>query len=465
MFQKASNNHYVSAASMLASANSSILIVDNTDRQRLINQALNPSYYPINPNSDSDILHKSYMQQEQYIAQDVANRNDVQEHGEPADTPPSPPLSPPPSPRARQGRPSQPPPPSTPQRRGQEHHTIQAHRSDPSAARDQQSMMQNAARPTYVNGRRVRTQQEQSEHDRDLTQGLEAYQREAQRNHEHDLRNPHEVRHRALTGLSRTAYEARQARLESMHGITNGNIASTSGTSAQSLLDAATEAGRSVETQHQLFQRHDSLRRDLVSRSDAHMREQVNDSVAAEGSLRSNRLAMNRDMNIGASHIQSVNHNVAGIAHPARPATDMGAGPSYIRRSPRGYHEVIPYTTPHDASTAMRSGNVYPPPAGISSTLARVLAPSSPLPSVVRATNRSTPHEYRAGRDEDGKNILPDHPSREDLSLPVKRLVRRKVSPDTLQSLSSEQVINPSTALVIYGENIIDSSSARSNNQ
>lgn len=462
MYKKVSNNRYVSAATMLASANSSILVVDNSARQRLINQALNPSYYPINPNSDSDILHKSYMQQEQYIAEDVAHRNDIQEHGGPVDTPPSSPSpspprqrrpsQPPPPPSTPQSRRSGPPPPSTPQGRGQGHHQIQSSRSDPSAPRDQQRMMQNAARPTYVNGRRVRTQQEQLEHDRDLTDGLEAYRREEQRNHDHDLRNPLEVRMRALTGLSRAAYAARQSRMEADHGLASGSAANTSGVNPHTLLVAAVDAGRVVDTHNQLLQRYNRSRQDLVARHDVHMQDAADHQNEPEGSLHSNRLAMQREMNLGAAHIHSVNQAVAGSAHPARPATDMGAGPSNVRRNTHAYSALVPYNAAPDASTALLNLTVYPPPAGISSSLARVLAPSAI--AIVRAPNRSTPHEYRAVRDTDGKTLEPDHPSRADLLLPDQRLVRRRVAPSASQlPVTTLQTINRNVALVLYGEN------------
>lgn len=66
---------------MLAAANATVRVVDNTVRQKIINQALNPSYYPINPNTDSDILHQSYMNEERGIAYDVAQRGRFQETG------------------------------------------------------------------------------------------------------------------------------------------------------------------------------------------------------------------------------------------------------------------------------------------------------------------------------------------------------------------------------------------------
>lgn len=65
---------------MLVAANSSIDVVDNTERQRMINQALNPSYYPISPNTDSDILHHTFMSKERDVANDVIVRNFRQEN-------------------------------------------------------------------------------------------------------------------------------------------------------------------------------------------------------------------------------------------------------------------------------------------------------------------------------------------------------------------------------------------------
>lgn len=70
-------------------------VIDNTTRQQIINQALNPSYYPINLNTDSDILHQSYPIQMRGIAFDVAERNQYQSTGiEPQDhAPPGSPRS------------------------------------------------------------------------------------------------------------------------------------------------------------------------------------------------------------------------------------------------------------------------------------------------------------------------------------------------------------------------------------
>lgn len=83
MKTRVAGNNYVSAANALAAANLALKVVDTSARQKMINQALNPSYYPINPNSDPDILHKSYMHYDQEIANDVALRNYHHEHGKP----------------------------------------------------------------------------------------------------------------------------------------------------------------------------------------------------------------------------------------------------------------------------------------------------------------------------------------------------------------------------------------------
>lgn len=126
MFKRAAGNHYASAMCMLSGANAAIAVVDNTIRQQIINQALNPSYYPINPNTDSDILHHSYMNQERDIASNVAQRTLYQETGRGSDDPnhdvhPPPPNNnnnnnaPPPPPSAPPTRPNmQPTPPSAP---------------------------------------------------------------------------------------------------------------------------------------------------------------------------------------------------------------------------------------------------------------------------------------------------------------------------------------------------------------
>lgn len=455
MYRRVSTNKYASAATMLAAANSSILIVDNTDRQRLINQALNPSYYPINPNSDSDILHKSYIQQEQYVAQDVADRNDRQEHGGGPDSPPpSPPNRPgnsrqAPPPSTPSSRRSQPPPPSTPQGREQDHHQIRAQRSDPSAPRDQQSMMQSAARPaTYVNGRRVRSPEERQEIDRGLEENLDHFRRESQRNHEHDLQNPLDARLRALSGLSRTAYETRRSRFESDHLLAHGRIANTSGVNAISLLASATEAGRAVEAQHQSFDRHDLTRQDLLSRTDVQMRERADHLGDMAGSLLSNRHAMDRDLNLGASQIHANNNHIAGITHRPRPSTDMGAGPSNVRGSTREYHAVVPYTGPPSATQAALNTAVYPIPAGLSSSLAHVLAPAALVP-IVRSRERIEPREYRAVRGDGEKSLEPDNPSREDRDLPILRSTRRRVSmpPAVLPAVNRNQ------SLILFGQN------------
>lgn len=122
MHTRASQNNYAAAASMLRAANAALVVVDNTIRQQIINQALNPSYYPINPNTDSDILHHSYMTQERGIADDVSLRNQYQETGVHPDPhedfyhPPPPPPRPPPPPPPPAARPAQAQPAAAPAR-------------------------------------------------------------------------------------------------------------------------------------------------------------------------------------------------------------------------------------------------------------------------------------------------------------------------------------------------------------
>lgn len=363
MYRKVTNNNYVSAARGLAASNSSITIVDNNARQTMINQALNPSYYPINPNSDSDILHKSYMQQEQTVAEDVSARNDLQEHGD-----------------GRSGGgaaggggggggsggggggggggPSRRPSVSVPTdfTAGQHTsphlaipHNIQTPRSDPAAPRNRQVSMTNAAHATP---------------DQSMQIDSPGFRRRRFGGTETPV--PFVLPgHMAEHGGS-----IRTARPQ-------GNVANTSGVDPHLLLASAAEAGRAREEQQQNFERHDMGRRSIVARSE---QNRTNNTEMGDqpGSLHSNRLAMRRDMSTGASHIIAVNHNVAGPAHPARPSSDMGAstyaGPSASRDI---YRDLVPYTPPEARADTTGTAVIYPPQAGVSSSLAQHLTPGA----------------------------------------------------------------------------------------
>lgn len=92
MFIRAAQNRYMSAVDMLAAANPSLTVVDNTERQQIINQACNPSFYPISPNTDADILQHTFMGKDRSIANNTEMRNIRQEGGhlkqKPKDVPP-----------------------------------------------------------------------------------------------------------------------------------------------------------------------------------------------------------------------------------------------------------------------------------------------------------------------------------------------------------------------------------------
>lgn len=75
----ASANHLVSAMATLVGANNTYGAEDLRSRQMLVDRTFNPCYYPLNPNSDADILNTRYQNWNADVATRTANRNAMQE--------------------------------------------------------------------------------------------------------------------------------------------------------------------------------------------------------------------------------------------------------------------------------------------------------------------------------------------------------------------------------------------------
>jgi hypothetical protein len=85
LLMAAGANHLVSAMATLVGANNAYGCEDLRARQEMVDRTLNPSYYPLNPNSDADILNTRYQNMNADVAFRSAHRSAKQETGNPED--------------------------------------------------------------------------------------------------------------------------------------------------------------------------------------------------------------------------------------------------------------------------------------------------------------------------------------------------------------------------------------------